>query len=375
MELTYLAADFETARIFERALPLENVSLQSSFDGGRFTADLDLRKAVDIDDYAGARDISAMIWAGSSTILPVRENLRAGDGRTADVAMGEWLITNVERSHASPILKLSGVEPHAYARQNVVTRTWKSKSADPVGTARQMIDDLFHSGQRIVMDAQNWNGQKAARVPLDVQAGTTTYWDAITDLQGDGVFEWMIYSAIDDDQQTVTRRLSMGEPRIEIKRDDVVLEAVTPGSRPTVLLDVQDDDPIDAYCNDLWAFGSGAGKDQRKKRITRNRTLRQVRQSRTLTASDALTQGQLDRVAARAMGRMHPDYRPFQVTASMDMLAGGGERIGMVHPFMREASLSMPTPESRDVRVVAWEWRQPKPGEQETATLTLERLY
>lgn len=376
MELSFIPTDFLTGKFRTLDLPLENVTMSSSVEVGSFSADLDLRRIVNDGDWVGAKHVLDAIQPGATTIVPVRQDLTAGHYNTVDKAMGEWMVTDVQKTHASPVVKIVGMEFTGYTRLNVVTRNWKVTGVDPVKTARELLTDLMTSGQTVAFDPNEWVSANGLKTDFEAQAGSVTYWDAIRDLAADD-FEWHVDTNVlgaNGIPTGVQRWLRFGEPTIRIPRDDVALEFVTPGKRPAAGLDMTGGNPIEAHCYDLWAFGSGAGTDQVKYRLQRDLPVRFPRLSRTFVARDVLKLNQLKGETRREMRRMNPVLIHFTATASMDLLPGGGPRVGHVYPFFREPSISMPTSESGGhVRVLEWEWSQPRPGEDEVAKLTLVR--
>ena len=55
-------------------------------------------------------------------------------------------------------------------------------------------------------------------------------------------------------------------------------------------------------------------------------------------------------------------------------IEGGGDKLGWVCTWLKEPAYGWPTGESGTVRIIAWDWSQPRPGEEELITLTTERL-
>lgn len=385
MELIYYTAAFASGDLSQMELPLEDVTLSSGITSpGELSATLDLRACVDraaplAEQHADAAAVLDLLKPGARTIALIRENLTTGDTGSVDKAMGEWLIDRIDVRHGDPVVRIHGVELAGYARHCVITRNWTLTNTDPVATFRQVMADMWTSGQpsTIQVDVGSGGSTAVARQDFKVVAGATTYESALQELASDQ-FEWRIVSTVQASGGVPTRMvrtLQLRAPLILTDRTaDIAVEVVTPGTPGvTSAVDFAATIALEDQCYDLWAFGAGSGAKQVTARVQQTIPSGMPRLSRTWTSRRHLSQSSLTREARAVAARMDPAFEPFTVVADMGLMPGGGPRVGDRYWCARTPSLSMPTPETFTARVVSWQWTQPRPGERETVTLTMER--
>ena len=365
--MRYLVADFITGDLFPLELPLRDVVVGSSVDIGEMRCTLDMREVVDTtgDWVDEARYVQEMLRAGTSSIIVQDE----GTGR-----VDEWWIVDVVRSHADPVISITGLEFPAYLRQDVL-QTARAGTFDPVSLTRVLLaESLSRTGQEFSFSFGA--GGSSLTGSVEWRAGSISYWDALEELRGDDLFEWRIDTTLVTQGGVpagVKRMLNIGVPQITQDHPEVVLEAVTPGDGAAGLHDFREDDPVTARASEVWGFGSGYGQDQPTYKYDRPRVARMPRLGVTFQARDADTQARLNRAGWKALGRMHPDKASFDVVADLDVLPAGGPTVGDVYWMIRRPSLSVPLAETFRVRVLAWERTPDRPGSVHTATLTMRR--
>ena len=380
MELSFVPVDFITGNLFPQELPLEGVQLSSSLEGGRFSATLDLRRMVDETDFRGSAEVVSMLQPGATSIVPIQEAKDAA-GDPLFVALGEWWLTSVTRSYQGDVLSLNGVEVTGYPDHTLMMHDLRADSVDPIATAREQLERAFTVAQPapISFDPQSWVSQTGKRTAVDWTAGQVQYGRVVESLRDDTNFEWHIETGLvlsGGAPSRVTRTLVMGEPTIRRPRDGVALEVLRSGRGS--IIDFDQDSDVGKRAFDFWTWGAGSGKKQLRARIQYTPPARWPRLSRSYSASGMAKQEALNREARRAHARsFNPVYQPFKAVGVMDRMAGGGPRVGYVHPWIVEPSLGHPY-EVKDedgarVRIVEWEWSQPDPGEPELVTLQLVR--
>lgn len=381
MELSFVPADFSTGDLFPQELPLELVRLGSRLGGGPFSARLDLRRMVDRDDLRGSAEIINMLQEGATSIVPIQAATDA-NGNPLSVALGEWWLSKVVRSPGSPYLQLTGVEVPGYLDHVLMMHTLRADSVDPIATAREQIAAAFTVAQPapIAFNPQSWVSQTGARTAVDWSAGQNMFGRVVESLRGGDLFEWHVDTGLSLDSNgaptRVTRTLVMGEPTIRRPREGVALEYLKNGRGSITDFTVEGDVANRAF--DFWTWGGGSGAKQLRARIQYTPPRRWPRIARTYAAPGVNKQEALNREARRAHARSYnPVYASFPATGVMDRMAGGGPRIGYVHPWLVEPTLSYPTPITEEdgarVRIVEWSWTQPTALVRETTTLQLVR--
>lgn len=379
MELIYYAADFATGDLYPQELPLRGVELSSSLEVGELSATLDLREMVDEGDYRGSWEVIKLIQAGASTIVPVRAGITAPTGDVS-IAMGEWWITRVVRSQSSPIVHIHGVELTGYLAHTLAMHNVKG-TFDPMAKAAEQIGRAFTVDQPIpvAVDVGSWSSSMSVQVDLD--AAQQSYLDVVQALQGERLFEWTIATSLEMDGDVpvrVQRTVQMGAPALRIERLDVAVEATPEGVAPAAVLDVSVVSDVSTRASDLYLWGAGHGAAQLRARARMDLPSRWPRLGRSSSAVGITSAAVLNTEAWRLWFRTYdPVFQPFTVEALMDLLPGGGPRVGHVYPWIKAESLAVPeavadTADAR-VRVLEWSWQQPSPGARETATLKLVR--
>ncbi|MCT1459861.1 hypothetical protein M3G03_09995 [Aestuariimicrobium sp. p3-SID1156] len=383
MELRFYSAAMLSGKIDSYELPLSNVRFSDSFTQvGSFEADLDMRRVVQMAGldptrpsaaaFAECERVLRLVQRGNRTMVPIREDIDAGTSRPAwDRPMGEWWVESTSRTHASPVVRITGRTWRGYFDQNVMTKNWNLASVDRVAQFRQLITDLTTSGNEVQLDPGSGGTTAVPKGPFKAEAGKDMYGAKMRELQGDA-FEWDINVELTAPDQ-LRRYLRLYTPEIRGDRTDTALEAVTPGSIPAGVVDISDEQSVEQLCFDMWAWGSGAGADQPQARPRAVRPPGFPRWSRSWTGSNATTDEGVARDGARAIRELTAQYQPFQVEVASDAMPTGGPVLGHAYTWIKEPSLSMPTSERGTARLVGWEWRQPRPGEPDTFTLSLLR--
>lgn len=381
MELTYYTAAATTGILDRRSLPLQNVRFASTLmgSGGEFSADLDLRACYDpadatVDPIAEAAAVLDLVQPGVRSIVPVMESTTNGTaGDVLDVSHGEWWITGLERDHTSPVVRVTGVEWDGYASHQVIGATHKGKGIQPVGKLRELARTLW-SG--IQLDVPNWHLPPVTPVDFQVTPGQATFASAFEELASDQL-EWHVTTALEKVTGGVrsTRALAVNVPML---RQDyypyVVLWVNRDGGMGGSALGYRSSTSVEAMCFDLWANGAGAGNDQVTAHVTASRPPGMPNLSRQYTSRRQLKANALRRQAQNVLRHMTPAYEPVTVVARQQDVPGGGPHVGDVYQIGVEPTLSYPTPERYWARVTAWAWQEPRPGELDTYTLTMERL-
>ena len=361
LDLTYYLADFQTGNLLE-PIPLEGVRLSSSLQPGQFSAQLDMRKTG--RSMSEGRELLGLIRAGKTTLVPIREGLSTGPGNPpTSRELGEWWISKVGGSYASPVVTLSGPEFAGYASHVVLWDDFKSVSADPVVTMRQMLWDLFTTSQTVTVDLQEWISHTGARVEIDVKKYSDDHWSAIqalTDADG-GPFEWVIRSGLVLDgwiPTRVTRRLEVGQPTLGFSRNDITLEVSGPGQPPASLLDASWGWDEEASASVLFGYGAGAGQDQiGPVQASRSRETGEPVKTRLVTDRNAAKLPQLRRTTRAALRNYSPEERARTATMPVDRYT---PRTGEVYQWRADASWTRPA-ESGTVRCVGWSWSSQSP--------------
>lgn len=370
VRVTYYLADFFTGDFLGRALPLDVQQLSSSLKPGSFRATLDMRRAC--DSFADAAALRDMLRSGKTTLVPVMEDIRLGGDVIGARELGEWWVQRVDGDAASPVINLSGPEWDGYAQQMHLTRDRKSKDVDPVALGRQLLWEMWNTGQTTQWDPQEWISHAGVRTDIDLAAHTRTFAEVMRDISA-GVFEWRTTTSVELVGRTATRvlrRLEVGQPVLRLERPDMMLEFATPGTGNGSLLSVSFAEDQDLDATSVTAFGGGSGKDQRRATRSRARVAGEPIKTRMLTDSDAIPQKAVDRVAERALGTFTPQERVFTATMPADRFTvTTGER----YPWIRNPSWSMPTRETGHVRCVGWDRVQEKPGTRPVFALQLVR--
>lgn len=378
MAMTWFACDFMTARIKPMRLPLVVRQASYSLAGGSFDATLDMR-----DSSYTTADLRAMwdaVAPGVSSVAAVRENLSTTEGGpTQDAAMGEWWITGRKGRYRSGLVQITGVCLPSYLQHVQFAQNWRYVAIDPLGRAQEAIKAAFYSGQ-----ANSATGQGVVltpgtdlsspkRVATSWTAGSLTYWDAVEELSSAG-FEWTIAPGLVTESGVpvrMSRLLRIQEPVLRTTRDGIVLRAAAPGTEPGVILDFDYDQQVAP--NDLWILGAGSGDSQIVGRAELDRPTGVPRISAGTTSRDTVSRADLNRRALAELRSLRHDDRVFEATADMEMLPGGGPRIGYSHPWEVDPAPGFPLGETGRVRVVGWSWSTPPAGQRETATLQLVR--
>lgn len=348
----YYVAEFMTGKFMDYTLPLENVQLSSSMEPGRFQADLDLRKIC--DTHAEARALLDDLSAGKRTLVPVLEGLSAGRANPlTSRTLGEWWIATIESSHADPVIRLSGPEFAGYLSDLLITKTWTG-NRDPFATVREMLAEAFSTDQTVTADLGGWVSSR--RVEVEAYTSKIDYWAAIQDVCGDDQ-EWLMRTGLVLDGVVplrATRTLILGAPVISDVRDDITIEAITPGDGVGSLLDVSYSLSEHATASTVYGWGAGAGDDQIKAWTSRRRVPGEPAKTRQISVRDATGYAGIKRHTERSLARLRPGNVVFTAVMPTDRFTPVvGERYWMI----RGSSWSMPSPWSGHVRCVGWSWR------------------
>lgn len=380
MELTYFVTEFQTGLIVGQ-LPLHGVTLNSAIrQPGSMSAKLDLRRiAKRLDDgstyqWTDAQRTLDILKHGRHTIVPAIENSTAGTLDPVDLALGEWWITGTSGSHADPVVTIEGHEVGDYFNHATNSRKWDSDGAnvDAAWTARE----LMHDATKL----------QTPPIAVDLLRGSTsaltavTRWparsivvaDALRELGAGDTWEWTIKPTIvsvNGVPDRVERELLLMAPRIAIGDPDLLpLEILTPGLRPATGLDVGWSEDIESRATEMWSWGAGSGDDQVRSGVVNTPSGGMPVLSRLVTDPSA-KYGPMATVLARdalaAMQRV-----PFTVVVDASRMV---PTIGGLRWVSRQPSLSMPTGEEFNARVMEWSWTEPQPGETDVFAVTMER--
>lgn len=363
MELTYYLADFESGNLID-TVPLESVRLSSSLQPGMFSASLDLRKTR--RSMSEARALLNRMRYGATTLVPIREGISTGPGNVpVSRELGEWWITAAAGTYRDPVVQLSGIEFAGYTKHLLNAEPIKGKLLDPVVTARQLLSLAFNYSQSVAVNLQSWNSHTDAKVEVDLQDATETYWNAIADLQAaeGGPFEWMIRSGLVQDgwiPSRVTRTLEVGQPILAFNRPDITLEVASTGKASLIDASWGWDQENDA--TDVAGVGAGAGKDQVGPYSEgRARKPGEPAKSRLATDRTAKTEAILRRTLRAALSRLSPDEVVQPATMPADRYT---PRTGEVYTWETDASWTRPA-ESGTARCVGWSWTSQSPDRYE----------
>lgn len=360
---TYYLADFMTGDLYGEALPLENVSLSSSLQPGRFSAQLDMRKLGALSD--GYR-VADLLMAGKCTLVPVLEGLSTGTGNPpTSRALGEWWVSVVSDAPPSPYLSLSGPEFEGYASEVLVTETWIYQSADPVVQLRRMLEELYTSSQTIRVDLQDWISHTDARIPVDIRTSTTDYWSAISEIQDseDGPFEWRIGTSLDMvgwSPRRVVRTLEVGQPKLAVSRLGITLELAGPGEGPASLLSTAREWSEHRSASTVYGWGAGSGDDQIGGGgvfTSRARVAGEPVKTRQVTDRAAMTEGQLRRRTRASLRAATPSEQVFPAAMPTDRYTPS---VGEVYSWRMDPQWTRPA-ESGTRRCVGWSWSSSGP--------------
>ena len=351
---TYYLANFMTGDLYGEALPLENVSLSSSMEPGRFSAQLDMRKLGELGD---GYSILNLIRNGKCTLVPVLEGTFAGTGQPViSRELGEWWVTTVRDDPPSPIVQISGPEFAGYAKEVLLGATWKG-TLDPVKTAREMLTTLFSTSQTVAFTPQEWISHTGARVDVDAPVVSDDYWSAISGLMEaeDGPFEWLIRSGlvqVDGSPRRVTRTLEVGQPVMGFARPDITLELAAPGSGPASITSFTRERSELRSATTVYGRGAGSGADQVYTFVSRSRASGEPAKNRLVTDSTAMSVPVLRRRVRRALANFSPDLHVWSATMPTDRYT---PRTGEVYSWRVDPQWTR-AGESGSVRCVGWSW-------------------
>ena len=368
MTPAYYLADFMSGQMLGPVLPLESVSLSSSFEPGRFSAQLDMRKVA--DSFAEAKNLLGMLRAGKCTVVPVLEGLSNGHAAPLQSrALGEWWISDVTATHSDPIVKLSGPEFAGYFKHLLVTQTWKG-SFSAWALVRDMMREATRTNQTISFTTGSGSG--GPTVEVEIEKSKVDYWSAIEAARdGDeNGFEWRVGLTLNQDgiaPYSVTRTLQLGAPDLRFHQLGITLELVTPGTAPASALDMTRTRSESAAASTIYGFGVGAGADQVTAWTSRSRVPGEPGKSKMITVQDAKYPA-LKRATSRALAKATPEDRVFQTSMPTDRYIPSP---GAVWSWIQEPSWSMPERREGQVRVMGWSWSSPRPGEADAYTLDL----
>ena len=368
MTPAYYLADFMTGQMLGPVLPLESVSLSSSFQPGQFSAQLDMRKAT--DSFAEAKNLLDMFRAGKCTLVPVLEGLSNGHAAPLQSrALGEWWISDVTATHSDPVVTLSGPEFAGYFKHLLVTQTWKG-SFSAWALVRDMMREATRTDQAISFTTGSGSG--GPTVDVEIEKSKVDYWSAIESARdGDeNGFEWRVGLTLNQDgiaPYSVTRTLQLGAPDLRFHQLGITLEIVTPGSPPASALDMTRTRSETAAASTIYGFGVGAGVDQVTAWTSRSRVPGEPGKSKMITVQDAKYPA-LKRATSRALTKATPEDRVFSVHMPTDRYIPSP---GAVWSWIQEPSWSMPERVEGTVRVLGWSWSSPSPGAQDVYTLDL----
>jgi hypothetical protein len=356
MTPTFFLADFQTGNILGETLPLERVSLSSSQQPGQFSATLDLRKLGALGEGYRVMDL---LKNGKCTLVPVREALSTGTGNPLiSRELGEWWIAEVADSPPSPFVTLSGPEFAGYAKEAQLIDDFIGTSVDPVVAMRQMLWDLYTTSQTVTVDLQSWISHTGARIEVDAPRYSTSYWDAIADMQeaDGGPFEWVIRSGlvqVNGSPRRVTRTLEVGQPILSFSRPDITLELAGPGRTPASITGFSRSRSEHRTTSAVYARGAGAGQDQiGPVGVGRSRATGEPLKSRTITDPQAGSLAVLRRRAREALYRLSPELQVWPAHLPTDRYT---PRTGERYSWRTDAQWSRPA-ESGQVRCVGWSW-------------------
>ena len=374
VELTYFATEFLSGNLMGLTLPLHEVHMSGKIDGeGTFSALLDTRRLVPDGgtDWARLREIITATQPGMVSIAAVRENMTSGSsGGYVDRVEGEFLVTHRRRRNGSPILELQGVDLRAYFNRRRLEKTW-SGSVDVLLAARQILLHACTDGQTLQLaiagDSTCGSVQSVRYIAGQAMAG-----QALKELQGDQLWEWTIKQTLNRAAGRIDRTAYFSSGSHQVQRPDVVLDARTPGTPPGSVYDVVSDDDLDWYAIDIRGWGAGSGPSQIRADYSQPRPAGFPVLSQIYT-SNAISKGALQREVNRIARQHHVSRRPYTMLARVNSLPGG-DKLGWVCTWLKEPAYGWPTGESGTVRIIAWDWSQPRPGEEELITLTTERL-
>lgn len=351
---TYYLADFMTGSLYGEALPLENVSLASSLEPGRFSADLDMRKLGDFGDGYRIMDLLAN---GKCTLVPVIDATFTGTGNPLVAReLGEWWVSVVEDSPPSPIVRLSGPEFAGYAKEVLLGATWTGV-LDPVKTARQMVGALFSTSQSVAINLQSWVSHTDALVEVDAKSLSDDYWSAIGELQEaeGGPFEWVIRTTLVQSNGApirVNRRLEVGQPTMNFARPDITLELAAPGTGPASITGFSRERSEHRAASTVYGRGAGSGSDQISTYISRARAPGEPAKNRLVTDPTALTVPVMKRRVRQALNNMSPEQQVWDAVMPTDSYT---PRTGEVYSWRVDPQWTRPA-ESGSVRCVGWSW-------------------
>ena len=368
MTPAYYLADFMTGSMLGPVLPLESVSLSSSFQPGHFSAGLDMRKAT--SSFREANVLLDMLRAGKCTLVPVLEGLSNGHAAPLQSrALGEWWISDVKATHSNPVVQLSGPEFAGYFKNLLVTATWKG-SYEAWHLVRDMMREATRTDQRISLSTGE--GRGGPLIDVEIEKSKVDYWSAIESARdGDANgFEWRIGLVLNQNEAApfaVGRSLQLGAPDLRFHQLGITLDLVTPGTRPASALDMTRTRSESSAASTIYGFGMGAGTDQVSAWTSRSRVSGEPGKSKVITVRDAKYPA-LKRATARALAKATPEERVFSVTMPTDRYVPSP---GAVWSWVREPSWSMPDRAEGRVRVMGWSWRSPAPGAMDAYTLDL----
>lgn len=362
--------DFRTGEVFDRPLELQDVSMSASAgpgEPGTLSAKLDMRLMCGETDWDEARNVRHLCKPAWRSIVPIREY---ANGRREP--WGEWWITKRDQSHADPVVTLTAHEFPAFFKHCVPSESFKSDDFDPVARTRELLAAEAARAGIDMNPAVNWSNLRTA---TEWEAGARDVATCIKDMQEAGwewgfAYEWERVG----DSDYIRRRLLTGVPEYRFE-SNLTIDLVSPGTTPAQGADMGLTEDVDTIAHELWASGAGAGSDQIRTVASRGNTHPMPRMSRSFSSRDATTKATLKAQAARALSTMQDmgdGTFAVEITRAHE-LPYIGPRVGDVIQISKEPSLSMPWAEDIPVRVIGWSRSIPKPGEDWTTTLTVER--
>lgn len=366
----FYLADFMTGQMLGPVLHLDNPSFSSSFEPGRFSAQMDMRKNA--STFKESKAILSLLREGKCTLVPILEGLSNGSANPAQSrALGEWWISEVDATYSDPVVNIRGPEFAGYFKELLVTATWSGSFSAWV-LMRDMMREATRTSQTISFTTGT--GAGGPTVDVDIQKSQTDYWAAAQSAQDGGIgngFEWRVATTLNADgiaPVSVTRTLALQAPEIRYERLGVTLELVTPGQSPASLVDMSRAWSEHSAATTVYGFGAGSGKDQVSAWTSRSRPEGEPGKSRMISVRDAMKYPVLKRATNRALQRATAADQVFPVVMPTDRYT---PTIGEVYSWLREPSWSMPESESGTVRCAGWSWSRPSPGAPDNYVLQL----
>lgn len=383
MDVRWFSAEMISGVIWSREIPLMDVRASGGFgsEPGTLSAQLNVQSTlprgwVDMTDSEAiphALEVADCLAEGKQTLVAIREDVYAGtvDGvkQYTKAVVGEWMIDRISDSHRDPIVRIEGVEVPGYLGRNVIPDHVRGRNVDSVVRGYELIVEGMSGCQ---LTHSKW-ANSALTTDLDYTKGTTTYAAIVAELTGTG-WTWNIVPTLSADGRSVSRLLRYGAPNLDSDMTGNMLESTPMGRPPAAVLDWSSTRHAAEHTQEVWMVGAGAGSGQKIVPVTRPRPAGMPRMSATVQARDALTTAALQREGQWALNRMARDEKTITAEVRMSYLPPRGPAVGDTYSWESWPTLTKPIHERGIVRCLGWEWSQPRAGEIETATLTLERV-